>query len=83
MLTHKRTAMTLERIILEALKLPPSHTTKKSVLWGEVASDADNDYRAFESALRNLAHKKEIAVIPGEDWDRIKILAAGLARLAE
>lgn len=76
--------MTPQLLILQALEnIHPRMQTVKT-LFSEVRLDDDSvSYSAFKKALRELDVSEQIVVIPGQDRDKAKITAEGLARLAE
>ena len=76
--------MNTERIILTALNRVHPRLVTIGTLWGEVfMENGAESYSGFKRALRALEEKEQVTVVTGEDRDKAKITAAGIARLAE
>jgi hypothetical protein len=76
--------MTIERAILEALNLVHPRMLTEGTLLGDVRMDLPETSKSeLKLKIRILEGKDQIVVIPGEDVTRIKITAAGQARLLE
>jgi hypothetical protein len=76
--------MNLERIILQNLARVSPRLMTVGTLWSEVHLDDNRaSYGGFKMALHHLEEKEQVVVVTGEDRDKVKITAAGLARLAE
>ena len=76
--------MNLERTILEQLNLDGSERMiRENVLIQEVRSGSGMTLSDIRLALQALERKEQVIIVSGEDHTRIKITAAGRARLLE
>lgn len=76
--------MNPERLILEALNLVHPRMLAKAVLRSDLRVNGVNlSETDLNGHLGRLEAKEQVTIVTGEDATRIKITAAGIARLAE
>lgn len=76
--------MNLQRLILEKLSNVSPRMLTENVLWSDVRlDDGKISLTELRGALRQLEQKDQVVIVTTEDATRIKITAAGIARLAE
>lgn len=76
--------MNIERLILEDLNLVHPRMLTTTVLRSDLRVNGTNlSATDLDGHLARLEAKGQITIVTGEDSTRVKITAAGIARLAE